>query len=736
MSFIRFHPSHTEIAAFLVSLTKAVNIFRTGVIPPNVNLSTPNPLINWDKHKLRVPMQPVRLPCHADTGRPLISLCSSGIGGANGHVVLEAPPLPSIGSLHTQGQDAEKPLILLSGALSPRSVTDISEMLSDLIMAHPDHSRVISTIYGRRSRQMTWRSFAVYTPGQTGQIKFSDPVLTPRTKPPVVFVFSGQGPQHFDMGRELFRMYPTFRESILEMDQVYTKATGVSLIASTGLFHNETSDTNTVSLGDIWPIEVTLPAIAMLQCALVDLLHSVGVTPDIVVGHSAGETSMLYASNAGSKAMVVELAVARGQAMALVETAGGTMAAISCGVADAHGLIEEALEHQLHGSISVGCHNSHDAVTVSGLTSSIEKVVMLAESKGIMARKLRTRVPVHSSMMNLCRTEFQSQLEGMWSRYPSAVQPQLPVYSTLTGGLLDRAFTSDYYWQGTREPVLFTEAITALLKDHPTATFVEVSPHPVLTSYLSTLGATAVVAPLRRAKRSQDGNVEGITFLQSLGRLAALGYNFVDFSSLNDNPRLHIDLPLPSYPFNTKAVSYHSESASFYRQFQSRNGPLNSPDLRVNSQTHPVLAQHVIKGEPIMPAAGFIEMALEFGATDLWDIDFRAMMSLSGEHPTPVEVKLDGIHWTVKTATTSVSGNKVRSFYCLSDPTIEASLRQSSQFDKIHAEGYLSSRSQKTELSPLNLNDILSRCRRIDLTSTQPCRSWSGPPFIIQRRFL
>jgi hypothetical protein len=60
-----------------------------------------------------------------------------------------------------------------------------------------------------------------------------------------------------------------------------------------------------------------------------------------------------------------------------------------------------------------------------------------------------------------------------------------------------------------------------------------------------------------------------------------------------------------------------------------------------------------------MPAAGFIEMALEFGATELWDVEFRAMMSLSGEQPTPVEVKLDGLHWTVKTSTAGLA-DKVR----------------------------------------------------------------------------
>lgn len=641
-----------------------MNIFRTGIVPPNVNLFTPNPLIKWDKYNLHVPTQPVHLPCHSGTGRPLISLCSSGIGGANGHVVFEAPPLPSEGIRQRQSPDGKKSLLLVSGALSPRSATVVSETISDLMIAHPDRSCLISTIYGRRSKQMTWRSYAVYNcASQSGKVKFSDPVLVPRVKPPIVFVFSGQGPQHLEMGRELFRTYSVFRDSILEMDDLYSRVTGASLIASTGLFHRNAGNPNYRSLGDIWPIEVTLPALAMLQCALVDLLESVGVSPDIVIGHSAGETTVLYASQAGSKAMAIELAIVRGKAMGLVESAGGTMAAVSCGIADAHSLIVDSLEPHLRRTIDVGCHNSDEAVTLSGLASSIDKVVAVAESRGIMARKLKTRVPVHSSMMELCRTEFKTQVEEMCSRYPGSRQPQVPVYSTVTGELFDRALTSDYYWDGTRQPVLFTEAITALLKQYPTATFMEISPHPVLASYLSALGATGVIALLRRPKRNEDDTVEAKTFLDGLGRLTALGHNCVDFSTLNDDPILDNDFVLPSYPFNTKAIPYHSESTSYYRQFRERKGPLNYSGLRVNSQTHPVLAQHVIKGEPIMPAAGFIEMALEFGATVLWDIEFRAMMSLSGESPTPVEVRLDGSHWTVKTATASLSANKVGSFF-------------------------------------------------------------------------
>ncbi|KIJ47810.1 hypothetical protein M422DRAFT_248376 [Sphaerobolus stellatus SS14] len=114
---------HTEIAAFLASLAKAINIFRTGVIPPNVNLTTLNPRIKWDEYRLRVPVEQTPLPCRSKTGRSLIALSSSGIGGSNGHVVLEAPPAkPLSNGEQPDILDLSRPLLLMAAALSPLDI--------------------------------------------------------------------------------------------------------------------------------------------------------------------------------------------------------------------------------------------------------------------------------------------------------------------------------------------------------------------------------------------------------------------------------------------------------------------------------------------------------------------------------------------------------------------------------------------------------------------------------------
>jgi hypothetical protein len=99
------------------------------------------------------------------------------------------------------------------------------------------------------------------------------------------------------------------------------------------------------------------------------------------------------------------------------------------------------------------------------------------------------------------------------------------------------------------------------------------------------------------------------------------------------------------------------------------------------------------------------------------------MLSLSGEQPTPVEVTLDGLHWSVKTSTASATTKKVS---CILLPLLtfgelerfKISQQQEGVFEKIHAEGYLSLESPSNEYQSLNLQDIFNRCKRIDLTST------------------
>ncbi|KZT71132.1 ketoacyl-synt-domain-containing protein [Daedalea quercina L-15889] len=682
---------HTEITAFLSSLCKVCHIIEHGVIPPTVNFTVPNPAIHWAEHRMRVPVTPEKLSIRSPSGRALIAMSSSGIGGANGHCVIEAYSSNPDGFPRMWAcESSTVPSLLLACGLSPRAATAVGESIKG---THTDQDRKrISLALGRRARSMVWRSYSVVSDGQVP--RFSEPILVPKAAPEIVFVFSGQGPQHWNMGRELFKSCVPFRETVVELDQVYAGVTGKSLISDIGLFgEGDVAD----PLGDVWPISVTLPALAILQIALVDTLATIGVKPTAVVGHSAGETAVIYASGTASKAMAVELAIARGRAMELLEQHDGTMAALACSSVQAEKIIAAVIAELGPAPLEVGCLNAPNAVTLSGSTTHVVSAVRRAKAAGILATRLRTKVPVHSSMMSLCQAEYEERVGKVFSKH--AVGPmKVEVFSTLTGNLLNSPHDPLYFWENTAGPVMFESAMKAIHARYQLAVFVELGPHPVLSGYISEIvgQGTMVLSPLKRSKSVDVGDVT--PFMDFVGRLVCAGYSSVDMDVLCGSTE-DARTSLPPYPLARKQVPYVAPTFEITRQRQVRYGPLNYPQLQINTQTHPELADHIIKHEPIMPAAGFLEMALEFGAKRLWDVNFHSMLSLSSERPTPVHVQLEGSKWSVRSAS-----------------ALDFSLIWPPAYHRLHATGYLSMCSEAdTDIRPVPLSDIRARLQKLEM---------------------
>src|SRR5205085_5279776 len=92
-------------------------------------------------------------------------------------------------------------------------------------------------------------------------------------------MFSGQGSQYFQMGRELFEKNQTFRDWMVRLDEIARKSSGTPVI--------ETLYSDLQSRGN--PFERTLlthPAIFMVEYSLAQTLMHAGVWPDLVLGAS------------------------------------------------------------------------------------------------------------------------------------------------------------------------------------------------------------------------------------------------------------------------------------------------------------------------------------------------------------------------------------------------------------------------------------------------------------------
>ncbi|KIJ29001.1 hypothetical protein M422DRAFT_269694, partial [Sphaerobolus stellatus SS14] len=327
------------------------------------------------------------------------------------------------------GSEADKhPVLFVAGGLSPRSSAAVVE---DVAMvekqAEKEKLAHMTTISGRRSKGMMWRSYGVWIPEQAGPLKFPDLVVVSRAKAPIVFVFSGQGPQHWNT---------TY--IIDHMDAFYELIVGQSLLKKTGLFNDVN---NKASLDSTWLISLILPSIAIFQMALFDLLASFNVHPNIVIGHSAGETALLYTSGAGSQEMALEIAIKCGEVKTLVEK-----------------------PHATGWTLELGCYNAPAAYTLSGERVLGEEATDLAKSCGLFAAVLRTKVLVHSKCMRVCEEQYLAEMNAIFKKYPGDHTPQVTTYSTFTGLKFKGSFMPEYFWENAVQPVRFSEANAALLE--------------------------------------------------------------------------------------------------------------------------------------------------------------------------------------------------------------------------------------------------------------------------------
>ncbi|KAJ7664517.1 hypothetical protein DFH06DRAFT_985983, partial [Mycena polygramma] len=665
---IKGNIGHLESAAFLASLLKVCHIVEKGIIPPVANLSSPAPSIAWDTHQLRVPIESMELT-QSSPGISVVGLSGAGIGGSTGHIVVEsAPPPLDLGGTAIAG-NINTPVTFIVGGLSPRAVSSISQSILDAGISDFATLRALAATLSRRARQMPWRTtFTLPAPAEIPAA-----IMVASSLPPLAFIFSGQGPQNPAMGRGLFASSPVFRSAILELDAVFSAVQGYSLLESTGLFLPISSTPPTTVLPATgWPVLVTVASIAMLQMGLFDLLVSLGVAPSCFAGHSAGETAILYASGAGSKAMALEVAIARGLAMTPTESSSVGMAAMACDAGRAETIIQQVLSSDIDPDekLEISCHNAPSSVTLSGSASLLDAAVGEARKQGLFAQRIRTMVPGHSSYMDVIQEDYMARMEDIWARYPGKHVPKIPVFSTCTDETVVAEFTPTYFWNNCRNAVRFDSAVASILQSHPDSVFVEISCHAVLaSSILAQPGVheANVLCPMTRQTAMPtevEWDPELALLTTTLARLALLGYNGCDFTPIYGSSAFKPGWV--SHPFVERSVLPPSSHSS---RTKSRLRAISSSPLlgHVSELTHPMLAQHVINGEPILPATGFIEMAslLEAGAHHLWDVDFKSVFSLSARNTNTDRMMLEreGDSWSLRSsAETSSSTVRINVF--------------------------------------------------------------------------
>ncbi|MFD1333732.1 acyltransferase domain-containing protein, partial [Methylopila musalis] len=409
-----------------------------------------------------------------------------------------------------------------------------------------------------------------------------------------VFVFSGMGPQWWGMGRELLRDEPVFRAFAEKADALFVKLAGWSVLEE--LARDEATSRVTET-------QIAQPANFILQSGLAALWRSWGVEPSAVVGHSVGEVSSAYVSGKLSLEDAILVSYHRSRVQKKAAGQGG-MLAVGLSEADVTPFL---LEH--HGRVSLAAANGPTSLTLAGEQDALDEIAAELTKDGVFNRALQVEMGYHSPFMEPLKPELRAALAGV---RPAAAE--LEVYSTVTGRVAeDDAFDAEYWCRNIREPVFFAKAIGALI-DAGHRLFLEVGPHPVLSTSLKQCLAAhgvegRVLSSLRRGQPEAETAREGLAGLYAAG-------SPIDWVGVNGGRGRHVDLP--SYPWRRERHWSEGEDAFADRLGAAEHPLLGAPsagpaigwDGRVSPVTLPFVPDHVVEDLVVLPGAAYVELGL------------------------------------------------------------------------------------------------------------------------------
>lgn len=613
---VKTNIGHLEAGAGVAGLIKTALVLKYGHIPANLHLKNPSGSIPLAELKIDIPRSGREFPA---SPRRLAGVNSFGFGGTNAHVVLAQPPAPSV----APDQAQHLPLAVLPiSARNEEALLATADNLARHLRAHPELTLPdLGYTLGQRRSHLNYRRALVASSvadardqlqalADGGQIAAN---RTHPTTPKLAFVCTGMGPQWWKMCRGLLDVYPAFTESIKRSDRELSRYADWSLLEE--LRRDEASSRMAETA-------IAQPANFAVQVALAAQLAQWGITPDAVIGHSAGEVAAHHLAGLLTFERAIEVIYHRSRLQQ--RTSGlGRMLAVGLGADLLLQTLDDKARDEIGRRVSIAAINSPSAVTIAGDSDVLDDIAGQLEDAEVFNRFLNVQVPYHTHYMDAVKDDLCSALQGLSSDLGT-----VPLYSTVTGELLDSyAAGAAYWWQNTRATVLFEPAARRMLEDGYTH-FVELGPHPVLASSIIEIagGQNTDIVVMAAQRRDDD---DSRTLMNCVGALHCHGHPIAwDALYPRDRSRL---VKLPNYPWQSKRFWNETQEAVEDLHYNPVHPLLGQPvsavhptwEVELSTTIAPFLADHQVQGSTIVPGAVFIEMALAAGRETYGSTDQR-----------------------------------------------------------------------------------------------------------------
>ena len=437
---------HTKAAAGAASLIKAALALHHKVLPPTINVSKPHPKLNIENSPFYLNTETRPWISHPTQPRRA-GVSAFGFGGTNYHVVLEeyehehhhpyrlhhtpqslllfAPTASELLSrcqqiqqqLQIDGKEQHYQQLVTESQIGkiPVNYARVGFVANDLAQAGELLEIVIKGLKQKPEAESWEHPQGIY---------YRQAGIDARGK--VVALFSGQGSQYLEMGRELVINFPCLRQTYTHMDSLLCED-GLQPL-STVVFPQPIFDQaqKQIQLATLQKTEYAQPAIGVFSAGLYKILQQAGFKPDFVAGHSFGELTALWAAGVLSEEDYLFLVKARGQAMATPANsdfdAGGMLAVKG----DIHQITEVIKNFPL---VAVANRNSQHQIVLAGKKKEISQVKDILKNQGFSTFLLGVSAAFHTPLVSHAQKPFAQAVEKV-----NFNEAKIPVYTNVTGG--------------------------------------------------------------------------------------------------------------------------------------------------------------------------------------------------------------------------------------------------------------------------------------------------------------
>lgn len=648
---VKTNIGHLAAAAGAAGLIKVLLAMRRGVIPRHLNLSNPNPGIEWEQLPVRVTTAPTEWPDSG--GRPALAGVSSfGFSGTNSHVILEGHK-PADGAVGTCAQGwpagaAHEVTLPPSGALADLASAEKAPLARKLRIL-PLSGKSRETLRGLAARYRSWLDdeIAECTEGggpetstladmawtasvgrshfvHRAAVVFSDIASlregldsiisgeegdSPAAVSKVAFAYTGQASQWVGMGHDLFESEPVVRAVLQHCDAIIQEERGASLLdVMFGL---------PGAAGQLDDPMWKQPAIYALECSLTELWSSMGIQPEVVLGHSLGEIAAAQAAGVVSIEDGLRFAMARGELIGALP-GGGAMAAVFAPASRVAAALDEHNASCTGAGLCVAADNGAHQV-VSGPAADVEAIVAGFEAQEVRVARLRRSPAYHSAMVEPALDDLEEALSRL-----AFSPPSLTFVSNLTGAAVKPNEVLDAaYWRRQAREVVEFRACVETISNLGVDAIVEVGPHEVLGPMASSIwqptersgsAAPFTVASLRRPSDTRPAPAGGEAFVHGVAAAYEAGFPLRLEGLFAGEARRRISLP--TYPFQRRR---HWIGAPKRRRSEAGHALLGvrheSPhgnvvfESDVGATDPEWLNDHRVFGQVVVPGAMFGAMA-------------------------------------------------------------------------------------------------------------------------------